>query len=188
MRASQVMEELDAVPTVEEMRKAIDRLPTGKAPGMDGIPPEIIKCGKGALLDQLYKLLCQCWEEGEVPHDMRDCNIIILYKNKGDRSDCNNYQGIALLSTVGKVFARVLLNRLQQLADRVYPESQCGIRSQRSIIDTIFSLRQLQEKCREPGESLYIGFIDLTKAFDLVSVMASSRSLPRLDALPSSSA
>ena len=33
----------------------------------------------------------------------------------------------------------------------------------------IFSLRQLQEKCREQGKPLYVAFIDLTKAFDLVS-------------------
>ena len=80
----------------------------------------------------------------KAPHDMRDCNIITLYKNKGDRSNCINYRGVALLAIVGKVFARVLLNRLQQLADRVCPESQCGFRSQRSTIDMIFSLRQLQ--------------------------------------------
>ena len=33
----------------------------------------------------------------------------------------------------------------------------------------IFSLRQLQEKCREQGKPLYAAFIDLTNAFHLVS-------------------
>ena len=33
----------------------------------------------------------------------------------------------------------------------------------------IFSLRQLQEKCREQGKPLYVAFIDLTKSFNLVS-------------------
>ena len=33
----------------------------------------------------------------------------------------------------------------------------------------VFSLHQLQEKCREQQMPLYIAFIDLTKAFDLVS-------------------
>ena len=33
----------------------------------------------------------------------------------------------------------------------------------------IFSLRQLQEKCRELGEPLFVAFIDLTKASKLVS-------------------
>ena len=100
---------------------------------------------------------------------MRDATIVTLYKNKGDRSDCNNYRGISLLSIVGKVYARIILNRLQCLAQRIYPESQCGFRAERSTIDMIFSLRQLQEKCREQGQELYMMFIDLTKAFDLVS-------------------
>lgn len=43
--------------------------------------------------------------------------------------------------------------------------------SERKIytIDMIFSLRQLQEKCKEQRQPLFLAFIDLTKAFDLVS-------------------
>ena len=164
-----VMEELDTPPTEEELSKAIDSLARGKAPGGDGIPAEVLQCAKSTLLHHLYELLCQCWEEGYVPQDMCDANIVTLYKNKGDRSDCNNYRGISLLSVVSKVFARVALQRLQQVAERVYPESQCGFRVQRSTTDMIFTLRQLQEKCREQKQPLFIVFVDLTKAFDLVS-------------------
>ena len=165
-----VMDMLDTPPTVEDLSKAIDSLASGKAPGSDNIPPEVIKAAKeSSLLEHLHKLLLQCWEEGAVPQDMRDAKIITLYKNKGERSDCNNYRGISLLSIVGKAFARVILNRLQLLAERVYPEAQCGFRAARSTIDMVFSVRQLQEKCREQGQPLYLAFIDLTKAFDLVS-------------------
>jgi len=62
-----------------------------------------------------------------------------------------------------------VLARLQQLAENVYPESQCSFHIECSTVDMIFSLRQLQEKCREQEKPLYIAFIDLTKAFDLVS-------------------
>ena len=65
-------------------------------------------------------------KEGTIPQDMRDAKIVTLYKNRGDR----NYREISLLSTVGKAFAQVVLNRRQLLADRVYPESQCGFPSQ----------------------------------------------------------
>ena len=165
-----VMEELDTPPTVEELSKAIGSLANNKAPGKDGIPAEIIKAGKkSCLLRHLHELLLQCWEEGNVPQGMRDANIVTLYKIKGERSDCNNYRGISLLSIVGKAFARVALKKLQSLAERVYPESQCGFRAKRATIDMIFSLRQLQEKCREQRLPLYIAFIDPTKAFDLVS-------------------
>ncbi len=55
------MKELDALPTVDELSKAIDSLAHGKAPGSDGIPPEVIKAGqKSVLLDCLHDLLLQC--------------------------------------------------------------------------------------------------------------------------------
>lgn len=120
-----MMAELDNVPTIDELSKAIDRLPSGKSPGKDDIPAEVIKSGKTVLLEPLHKALTQCWTEGAVPQDMHDANIVTLYKNKGDCSDCNNYRGISLLSIVGNRFARIVLHRLQLIADRIYPESQC---------------------------------------------------------------
>ena len=131
--------------------------------------PDLIKHCKTNLLLPPHEVLCQCWKEGAVPQDSRDAKIITIYKNKGERNDCNNYRGISLRSIVGKVFAQVILIRLQKLVERIYPEPQCGFRAERSTIDMIFSLRQLQEKCREQHMPLYIDFIDLTKAFDIVS-------------------
>ena len=100
-----------------------------KAPGNDGIPPDLIKHCKTTLLFPLNEVLCQCWQEAAVPQDMRYSKIITLYKNKGERNDCNTYRGISLLGIVGKVFARVILIRLQKLTERIYPESQCGFRA-----------------------------------------------------------
>ena len=169
IRCMPIMEELDAEPTMDELSKVIDSLAAGKAPGSDSIPPDLIKHCKTTLLHPLHKVLCQCWRERAVPQDMRDAKIITLYKNKGERSDCNNYRGISLLSIIGKVYAQVLLIHLQRLAEHIYPESQCGFRAERSTVDMVFSLHQLQEKCREQQMPLYIAFINLTKAFDLVS-------------------
>jgi len=151
-----VMDELDAPPSMEERCKAIDSLACNKEPGNEGISPEVIKAGKKTvLLHHLHELLLQCWEEGAVPQGMHDSTIITLYKNKGGCSDYN-YRGISLLSIVRKAFARAVLNRLQSLAECVYPEAQCGSRAGRSTVDVIFSLKQLQEKCHD-------------QAFDLVS-------------------
>ena len=116
---------------------------------------------------------------------MRDSKIITIYKNKGVRNDCNNYRGISLRSIVGKVFARVILIRLQKLAERICPESQCGFRAERSTIDKIFSLRQLHEKCREQHNMpLCIASIDLTKTFDLVSRDGLFKVLPKIGCPP----
>ena len=56
------------------------------------------------LLQHLHELLSLCWREGEVPQDMHDAKIVTLFKNKDDRSECNNYRGVSHLSVGGKVF------------------------------------------------------------------------------------
>ena len=121
MESFSTMDELDSEPTLEEIKQALDQLSFGKAPGNDGIPVDVIKCAKETLLKELHEILCHWWKESDVPQDMRDANIVTLYKNKGDRGDCNNYRGISLLNIVGKLFTKVVL-KLWVLAERIYPE------------------------------------------------------------------
>jgi len=100
---------------------------------------------------------------------MRDAKILTLSKDKGKRNVCNNYKGISLLSIVDRIFAEIILARLQVIAQRVYPDSRCDFCAERSTIDMIFSLYQLQETNKKQRMPLYVAFIDPTKTFDLVS-------------------
>ena len=113
---------------------------------------------------------------------MWDAKIITLFKNKGERSDCNNYRGISLLSVIGKVFAKIILIRLQKLAERVHSESQCGFRAGRSTIGMVFSLRQLQEKCREQQMPCISLSLTSQRRLILSAETVSSRSFQRLAA------
>ena len=159
---------LDEIPNMDEMARAIAGLKDGKAPGGDGIPAEVWKHGGDNMFNRLHQLITKAWEEGSVPQAWKDASIVTIYK-KGDRTDCGNYRGISLLSIAGKIFARILLNRLSiHITPEVVPETQCGFRSNRSTADMIFCLRQLQEKCIEQDRPLYMVFVDFTKAFDTV--------------------
>ena len=81
-----------------ETEKTIDQLQTGKAPGAEWIPPEIYKMGGLALVVHLTGIFHSFWRKGELPQDLKDANIMYLYKNKGDKSVCDNHRGISLLS------------------------------------------------------------------------------------------
>ena len=97
--------------------------------------PDLIKHCTTKLLLPLPEVLCQCWQEGAVPQDTRDAKIITIYKTmRAIIYNNNNYRGISLRSIVGKIFARVILIRLQKLAERIHPESQSGFRAERSTI------------------------------------------------------
>ena len=157
-------------PSFEEVKLSVKKLNAGKSPGMDGIHAELIKHGGENILRKLHNLILDVWTRETVPADWRDAVMVVLYKGKGSRDDCGNYRGIALLSAVGKVLCRILLDRLlNHVADDTLPESQSGFRTGRGTTDMIFSARQLQEKCIEQGRDLYQVFIDLTKAFDTVN-------------------
>ena len=73
------------------------------------------------------------------PTAWSDGLVIPLHK-KGSVNDVNNYRGITLLSTLGKLFSKILNNRLSLWADNyyVYIEAQAGFRSQMSTVDNIF--------------------------------------------------
>ncbi|VDL95520.1 unnamed protein product [Schistocephalus solidus] len=108
--------------------------------------------------------------QGKVPQDFKDATILHLYKRKGNWKLCDNYRGISLLNIAGKIFARILLNRLNgHLEQGLLPESQCGFRRHRGKNDMVFAARQLQEKCQEIRTHLHTIFVDLTKAFDTVN-------------------
>ena len=47
---------------------------------------------------------------------------------KGDLSVCDNWRGISLLDVFGKLFARILKQRLGLVAEMELAESQCGFR------------------------------------------------------------
>ena len=108
------------------------------------------------------------WDEEVLPQQLKDASIVHLYK-KENRQLCDNYRGIALLAIEWKIVARMLLNRLTvHLEHGLLPESQCGFRGGRGTVDMIFAARQLQEKCHDQYDDLFITFIDLIKAFDTV--------------------
>ncbi|BHF59700.1 hypothetical protein SprV_0100266100 [Sparganum proliferum] len=161
---------LDLPPSLQETIKTVQQLSSGNASGSDAIPAEVYKHGGPQLMDHLTALFQEMWRQGEVPQDFKDATIVHLHKRKGNRQLCDNHRGISLLNIAGKIFARILLNRLNKhLEQGLLPESQCGFRRHRGTTDMIFAARQLQEKCQEMRTHLYSTFVDLTKAFDTVN-------------------
>ncbi|BHF78798.1 hypothetical protein SprV_0602191300 [Sparganum proliferum] len=161
---------LDLASYIHETIRVVKQLSSGKAPGSDAIPTEVYKHGGPHLMDHLTALFQEMWRQGEVPQDFKDTTIVHLYKPKGNRQICDNHRGISLLNITGKIFARILLNRLNNhLEQGLLPEIQCGFRRHRGTTDMIFAARQLQEKCQKMRTHLYSTFVDLTKAFDTVN-------------------
>lgn len=98
-----------------EIKSAINELKNGRAAGLHGITTDLLKYAIEPISSSLHGLFFKVWETGRVPTDLRDGVKVPLYKGKGSKMDCGSYRPISLLSVPGKVFAHVLLNRLNHL-------------------------------------------------------------------------
>ena len=152
----------------EEVCRALKKLKTGKAPGIDGIRGEMLKCGGEVVVDWIFCLCKLAWESSVVPEDWKKGIIIPIYKGKGDRWECNSHRGISLLSIVGKVYGRIVIDRVRGITEQLISEEQGGFREGRGCVDQIFTVRILAEKYLERGKRLYLAFVDLEKAYDRV--------------------
>jgi len=151
----------------DEISKAVNKLKTNKAAGLDGIPAELLQCGGETVVKGMTQLFNTIWHTEDVPKEWRQ-GVIVPLPKKGCLSDCNNWRGITLLSVPSKVFCSVLLNRLQKEVDAVLREEQAGFPTGRSCSEQILTLRNIIEQCHKWQKPLHINYIDLKKAFDSI--------------------
>jgi len=106
---------------------------------------------------------------------------VYLYKGIGPRTACGSYRPISVLSVPGKVFAHILLNRLQPLLTACRRPQQSGFTRGRSTVD---ALRLLSEFHREFIQPLHVAYIDIKSAFDSVDRSALWKALRSTGAHP----
>ena len=89
--------------------------------------------------------------------------IIPLINNKcGDHTDKNNYRPIALSSIISKVFEHIIAERLEV-------DNQFGFKSGHSTDLFIYALSEFIEYFKRRSTSVYVAFLDASKAFVKIS-------------------
>ena len=155
--------------TRAEVDKAIQKLKNGKAAGVDDISAEMLKYGGESVKEWMWKVCKKAFESGKVPNDWKNAVIVPLYKGKGSSDECKNYRGISLLSVAWKVYARVLIERVWRITEGMLDEQQGGFRKGRGCVDQIFAVKQICEKAKRKKKKVFMGFMDLEKAYDSVN-------------------
>jgi hypothetical protein len=102
-----------------------------------------------------------------LPQQWKESIILPIYK-KGDKTNCNNYRGISLLSTAYKILSNILLARLTLYVNEIIGDHQCGFRRNRSTTDQIFYIWQILKKKWEYNGKVHQLFIHFKKAYDSV--------------------
>ena len=63
--------------------------------------------------------------------------MVPLHKGKGDVYECSNFRGISLLRVVGKVYGRVLINRIRDKTENViYRKNNLSLETPKKVCAT----------------------------------------------------
>ena len=112
----------------------------------------------------IHDLAAAIIRDGKVPSDWEQSFIVCLYKGRGDALERGNYCSLKLTEQVMTVLERKLDSLMRQLVS--IDDSQFGFVPGRGVTDSMFVVRQLQEKYLAAKKRLYMAFVVLEKAFD----------------------
>jgi hypothetical protein len=102
-----------------------------------------------------------------LPEEWKESIIVPAYK-KGDKADCNNYRGTALLPDTYKILSNILLSTSTPYAKEIIGDNERGFRLSRSTTDHILCIRKILEKNWEYSETVHKLCIDFKTVHDSV--------------------
>ena len=104
--------QLIVTPTMVAMK--IRDMEDNKSPGVDGIPPKLLLEIVEQISIPLATVFNLSLEEGIVPLEWKEANIIPLFK-KGSRNKSENYRPVSLTSVICKLLERLIKDHLVEV-------------------------------------------------------------------------
>ena len=133
--------------TSDEFKEHLAKLSLRKAQGTNGIRPELIVYGGERLHTLLLKLFNKCWMgKQNTPRAWVDATVMPIYKRKGSRSVHSSYRPIFLLDVIGKLYASMVVGRLNKTVAARLAEAQHGFRKGYSTEQAILAVRTIIKK------------------------------------------
>ena len=125
--------------TEEEVENCLKELKNSSSPGVTEVPTKLFKLTPISVLTKLFN---SCIETCKIPCEWKFAEITPLYKNKGVKTDLNNYRGISVLPPISKVFEKLLAKQITQYfnENKLFFEGQHGFRAGHSCETALHEL------------------------------------------------
>ncbi|MBW0468336.1 hypothetical protein O181_008051 [Austropuccinia psidii MF-1] len=155
----------------EEIRTEIDKLPRKKAAGPDKIPKKHIKIAHNILFPDLLTLFNSCLTIHHFPPLWKqELTVIIKKASKEDYTDPNEYQPIALLNTLGKLFEKIINNQITCRAEqtKILHPGHIGRQPGKGINDPFTILSTWIHQKGRDKRVVVEAFLDVKSAYPMV--------------------
>ena len=153
----------------ESMLRSLKMLKSGKAPGPDGVPTNLVKDAATFIAKPLAMIFNASLAKGIVPDVWKLAKITPIFKT-GARNEKNNYRPISVLSVFAKLFEKVVHDQLSDFlfSNSKLTMSQFAYRKLHSTITSLISVSDYWYENIDKNDVNFALFLDLKKAFDTV--------------------
>ena len=154
----------------EEIKNAIINLKNTNSSGYDEITSKFVKLSSPLIIPALEKLFNLSLSSGIYPSNLKLAKVLPIYK-KGDSKSLNNYRPISILSTLNKIYEKILYARLVSYIEKfnIFYKFQFGFRTKHSTEHALIEIVDQIRLSIDKNELTCGIFIDLSKAFDTVN-------------------
>lgn len=162
-----------------EVRKSILSMAINKGGGPDKIPPKLLVNCADSLSFPLYVLFNRSLSSGIFPSRWKVSHITPIHKS-GSRKQIENYRGVSIQATIGKLFESIVCSILNKQLIHHITIFQNGFFFGRSVSTDEVEFANYTINEIESGRQVDVLYTDFRKAFDRVS---HSRLIKKLNAI-----
>lgn len=153
-----------------EVKNAIRNTKSKKAPGQDGIQNIVLKNLPHKAIVYLTYIFNASFKLSYFSTAWKNAEVLAFPKPNKDKKFPQNYRPISLLSTISKIYEKIILNRLQKFEKEAgnLIDEQLGFREGKFTVQQLARITNQISNGFNENKSTAMLLLDIEKAFDTV--------------------
>ena len=162
-------DELDKIPTEDEVKRIIMSMNPNSSPGPDGFGGKFYQECFEIIKDDLMSVIKSFYTGNIMPRYMSHACLVLLPKVEHPNR-LKYYRPISLSNFINKIISKILSNRLLSVLPSMVSHNQSGFVKGRSISENIILAQEIIHGMKLPKEGSNVVIkLDMVKAYDRVS-------------------
>ena len=150
-----------------QILREVKKLKAGASSGYDGIPVKVLKLGAEILSHSLRPIINECISMSLYPSDLKRAEVRPIFKKK-DPMKAENYRPVSILTSVSKIFERIICEQMMNFFDNIFSPMIGAYRKKHSCANVLLKCTEDWKLSLDRGETVGCILMDLSKAFDVI--------------------
>ena len=130
---------------------------------------DLVKLCGDPVIGMIHRCLTACFNQEDIPDQMKIEKMVLLYKNVGELCDIDNYRGIFIRKLILSLFQKWLYQQCSPTIDNNGSEYAFGGRKDRSVKEVLLIVKLMQDHASWTKRPLILKFLDIRKFFDTMN-------------------